>query len=327
MDKPPLRRSGQSVPILFDSFSRCARSGADLLSIESTGGKEVTDHAIMAGDIQGVFYGLGVLGVADMRFLWAEICRISEAAKAIPAGDTACGFGNTAMMLADQRFIPKVFAAVVRAMSAVRSLVAYEEGAQGPGKDCGYENIYLKAITGLPMSLEGRSAAGAHMSSIGNIAGAYADAWSNESIPNIKLLSGMAPVVSMEQLVYDCRLYNVATQRGDALRFRDMMIESDAPLDPQAYLFRPELVVNLCREVIAHTDPLKRMAAAGLTAINQLRTGYAGRAVRIPPKEIPWLDRMHDGLTSALQDGEAFMHRQKEEWREYVAFGEYGLSD
>jgi methanol--5-hydroxybenzimidazolylcobamide Co-methyltransferase len=106
-----------------------------------------------------------------------------------------------------------------------------------------------------------------------------------------------------------------------------MMIESDAPLDPQAYLFRPELVVNLCREVIAHTDPLKRMAAAGLTAINQLRTGYAGRAVRIPPKEIPWLDRMHDGLTSALQDGEAFMHRQKEEWREYVAFGEYGLSD
>ena len=35
------------------------------------------------------------------------------------AGDTACGFGNTAMVLAEQKMIPRVFAAVVRAISAV----------------------------------------------------------------------------------------------------------------------------------------------------------------------------------------------------------------
>jgi methanol--5-hydroxybenzimidazolylcobamide Co-methyltransferase len=33
-----------------------------------------------------------------------------------------------------------VLAAVVRAMSAVRSLAAFEQGALGPSKDCAYES-------------------------------------------------------------------------------------------------------------------------------------------------------------------------------------------
>jgi methanol--5-hydroxybenzimidazolylcobamide Co-methyltransferase len=43
----------------------------------------------------------------------------------------------------------------VRAVTAVRSLLAYECAAVGPGKDCGYENLILKAITGFPMAMEG----------------------------------------------------------------------------------------------------------------------------------------------------------------------------
>ena len=57
----------------------------------------------------------------------------------VPGGDTACGFANTAMQLAGGlkgHMLPHSLAAVVRAMSAVRSLVAYEAGALGPGKDC-----------------------------------------------------------------------------------------------------------------------------------------------------------------------------------------------
>jgi len=68
------------------------------------------------------------------------------------------------MVLAERKMIPRVFAAVVRAVTAVRSLVAYECGAVGPGKDCGYENPILKAITGCPMSMEGKTAACAHLS-------------------------------------------------------------------------------------------------------------------------------------------------------------------
>ena len=111
------------------------------------------------GDVQGVLFSLCVMGARDMQFLWTEIGRIASRHGVYSAGDTACGFGNTAMVLAEQRLIPRVLAAVVRAITAVRSLVAYECGAVGPGKDCGYENPILKAITGLPMAMEGKTSA------------------------------------------------------------------------------------------------------------------------------------------------------------------------
>ena len=58
-------------------------------------------------------------------------------------------------------------------MTVPRSLVAFEQGAIGPNKDCAYEGPYLKAITGFPISLEGAEAAVAHLSPIGNIARLY----------------------------------------------------------------------------------------------------------------------------------------------------------
>src|SRR5690606_9207896 len=127
-------------------------------------------------------------------------------------------------------------------VSAVRSLVAYECGAVGPGKDCGYENPILKAITGFPMAMEGKCAACAHLSPVGNIAAAVADTWSNESVQNIRLLGAMAPIVSLEQLVYDTRLFNQALADGPeaAAMLRKWLVRSDAPLDPQAYVLTPQ---------------------------------------------------------------------------------------
>ena len=150
MDRPPRMRSGQLYEAMLTTFDGCAAAGAELLSIESVGGKEVHDEALMMGDLRGVIFGLCVLGVRDMRFLWTELEQIARKHGVHCAGDTACGFGNTAMVLAEQKMIPRVFAAVVRAVSAVRTLVCYECGAVGPGKDCGYENPILKAITGYP---------------------------------------------------------------------------------------------------------------------------------------------------------------------------------
>jgi len=198
--RPPLLREGDKWERMMASFEQCALAGADLLSIESTGGKEVHDDALLNGDLPLAVFALGILACRDMAFLWDHIVAIARQRGVVPAGDTACGFGNTAMMLADTRHIPKVWAAVIRVMTVARSLVAYERGAVGPGKDCGYENVYLKAITGYPMALEGAEAACAHLSPIGNIAKATADLWSNESVQNIKLLGGMAPTVSVEQL-------------------------------------------------------------------------------------------------------------------------------
>ena len=37
----------------MSSFDLCAQAGADLLSIESTGGKELHDDALLNGDLAG----------------------------------------------------------------------------------------------------------------------------------------------------------------------------------------------------------------------------------------------------------------------------------
>ena len=129
-----------------------------------------------------------MLGVRDMQMLWKKIVDVAKAQNKIAAGDTACGFGNTAMVLAEKGFIPKVFAAFDRIATITRTLVACEQGAVGPDKDCGYEGVFLKAIAGIPISMEGKTAACAHLSPVGNIAAACADLWSNESIQNLSLI-------------------------------------------------------------------------------------------------------------------------------------------
>ena len=204
---------GRHWELVLETFEGCAKEGADFLAIESIGGKDIHDDAIVFCDLPKSLFALGILGARDMSKLWSAIVDIADKTGSFASGDTACGFANTAMVLAERGYIPKVFSAVVRVMSAVRSLVAVEEGAVGPHKDCGYEGVYVKAITGIPISMEGKSSACAHLSPLGNISAAVADLWSNESVQNIRLLGGMAPTVSMEQLSYDCRLMNEASAK------------------------------------------------------------------------------------------------------------------
>jgi methanol--5-hydroxybenzimidazolylcobamide Co-methyltransferase len=298
MERPPRMRSGQFYEAMLQTFDGCAAAGAELLSIESVGGKEVHDEALMNGDLRGVLFALCVMGVRDMRFLWAELDRIALRHGVHCAGDTACGFGNTAMVLAEQRMIPRVFAAVVRAVTAVRTLVCYECGAVGPGKDCGYENPILKAITGFPMAMEGKTSACAHFSPLGNIAAATCDTWSNESVQNIKLLGGMAPTCYLEQLIYDCRLMNQALAEGRdaALLYRKWLVNSDAGLDPQAYVLTPDSVIAIAQAIVSAPTPLEAGKAAALIAIRLLRDAQKDGRLKIHPRELPWLDRMQQAV-------------------------------
>ena len=298
MVRPPRMRSGPLFEAMLTTFDGCAAAGAELLSIESVGGKEVHDEALMMGDLRGVLFALCVLGVRDMRFLWTELSAIAQRHQVHAAGDTACGFANTAMVLAEQKMIPRVFAAVVRAISAVRSLVAYECGAVGPGKDCGYENPILKAITGFPMAMEGKTAACAHASPLGNIAAATCDTWSNESVQNIKLLGGMAPTCYVEQLIYDCRLMNqaLADGRDAALLYRKWMIGSDAHLDPQAYILSPASAIAIAQAIVNAPTPYHAGKAAALTALGLIREAHRDGALKLLPREVPWLARLQETL-------------------------------
>ncbi len=279
---------------MLETFERCANAGADFLAIESVGGKETHDEAVMFCDIQKSIFALSVLGCRDMERLWSSITDIADRTGTIASGDTACGFGNTAMVLADRKYIPKVFAATVRVATVVRSLVALEQGARGPHKDCGYEGVYIKAITGTPIATEGRTSACAHLSPVGNVAACLGDLWSNESVQNIKLLGGMAPTVAFEQLVYDCRMMNEVTRRGTstALLMRDVLADSDSALDPQAYILRPDVVLDISKQLVLETGHYNRTRRAAALALAHMRSAYEAGKLRLEERELAWIDRL-----------------------------------
>lgn len=310
--RPPTMRSGYFLDRMLQLFESSAKEGAELLSIESVGGKELHDDALVNGDLAAVIFSQCCVGVRDMRYLWTIISEIASRHGVHAAGDTACGFGNTAMVLAEQRMIPRVFAAAVRAVSAVRSLVAYECGAVGPGKDCGYENPFLKAITGYPMAMEGKTSACAHLSPLGNIAAATCDTWSNESVQNIKLLGGMAPTCYMEQLIYDCRMMNEAVNDGKEgiATYQRWTVRSDAGHDPQAYILTPTNVIRIANAIVSAKDHYRAGCAAAREAVAIMREGSEAGCLHILEREKDWLDTMEETVSELPEKEDDFIAEQ-----------------
>jgi methanol--5-hydroxybenzimidazolylcobamide Co-methyltransferase len=279
------------------------------------------------GDIPGIVLALGVLAPRDMGWLWDQISSICSAGSrtVVPGGDTACGFANTAMQLAHQKMLPEVLAATVRAMSAARSLVAFEHGAIGPSKDCAYEGPMIKSITGCPIAMEGKSATCAHFSPLGNIASAMCDLWSNESVQNVRLLSGNAPEAFAETLAYDCRLMNVATARSQALTLRDWLTESDEWLSPQAAILSPAATIRIAAAIVKTSDLYQRTIAAGQAAVSILREGESDGRLKLATKEQGWLGRIEDAL-SLLPVSEAELRAQlAEQYGPLYLTASYGI--
>jgi len=305
-ERPAKQRTSQYLEPMMELFEQGMIAGGDLLSIESTGGKEVSDDALMNCDIKTIVFALAVLGVRDMQFLWKKIVALANQHGKIAAGDSACGFANTAMVLAEKKYIPRVFAALVRVISVVRSIVAMEEGAIGPDKDCGYEGPFLKAITGIPISMEGKTAACAHLSPIGNIASACCDLWSNESVQNIKLLSGMAPTAYMEQLEYDARLMNQALIGGTVPShiLQQLLVASDVYTDPQALILSPENVIRISKELVKGDSYVANARNGAIAALDIIEEALASGKMKLSEMETCYLPILRDEL-SGIPDSES----------------------
>jgi methanol--5-hydroxybenzimidazolylcobamide Co-methyltransferase len=308
-ERPAKQRSSAYLEPMMELFERGMLAGGDLLSIESTGGKEVSDEALMMCDLKGLMFAMSVLGVRDMQFLWQKIVALSSKHGKIAAGDSACGFANTAMVLAEKKYVPKVFAALVRVISVVRSIVAMEEGAVGPDKDCGYEGPFLKAITGIPISMEGKTAACAHLSPLGNIASACADLWSNESVQNIKLLSGMAPTAYLEQLEYDARLMNEALRLGKmhCQVLQQLLVNSDVYTDPQALILSPENVIRISKELIKGDSYVANAKNGALAALDIIEEATLAGQLKLSEMETSYLPIFRDDLSSIPDSEDEFI--------------------
>jgi methanol--5-hydroxybenzimidazolylcobamide Co-methyltransferase len=163
----------------------------------------------------------------------------------------------------------------------------------------------LKVLCGCPVSMEGKSAACAHWSPVGNIASMAADLWSNESVQNVRLLSGSAPEAFLEILAYDCRLLNQATRRGQAEYLRDLLVGSDETRSPQALVLGPQATFEISQAIAEHSnDDYARTVAAGRKAVDIIRRALGRKKddpdrLRLSDSEVRWLDRIErelDGL-------------------------------
>ena len=322
--RPPKNRTSTETELMFESFERCAPY-SDILSVETTGGKEVSDQAILQCNAGAVAFALGHLASNDMAFVWSRIVEICAAHKIVPGGDAACGFANTAMQLAGKRMVPTVFAAVVRAMGAARSLVAMECGATGPDKDCAYEGPILKAITGIPISMEGKSAACAHSSPLGNVALCCCDLWSNESVPYVNLFGGYTPAVCLEQLWYDCKLMNTATKQGHAKTLRDLLCDSDIYTSAEALILAPDSVMRIARAIISEQDYGKRTVKAGYEGLNILEEALRDGRLTVLPIEMAWFAMIRDSLDEfSTQNGNHLDYYSAQFSNVFIA-SEYGF--
>jgi methanol--5-hydroxybenzimidazolylcobamide Co-methyltransferase len=147
-------------------------------------------------------------------------------------------------------------------------------------------------------------------------------------VQNIKLLGGKAPTCYVEQLIYDCRLMNqaLADGRDAALLYRKWMVNSDAFLDPQAYVLTPESAVTIAEAIVGAPTPLEAGRAAALTAVRLIREAHRDERLKLPPREVSWLDRMQKAVEAIPGRESEFITEMMAEvdTTKFVA-GDYGL--
>jgi methanol--5-hydroxybenzimidazolylcobamide Co-methyltransferase len=272
---------GDKYNTFMEAFEQCAKSGADMLAVESMGGKEIFDYAILRNDMAGVLYGIGVLGSIDMEMIWQDIASIAKKTGTVASGDTDCAQANTAMFIAGgllDKNLAHTLAIIARAISAARSLVAYEAGAIGPGKDCGYENTIVKAISGVPIAQEGKTSTCAHSDLMGNIVMQCCDLWSNESVEYHGEFGGTTVQCWGETLAYDCALMNVALNSGNEKILRDMFVASDMYRDAQGYVLAYQNAYRVGQAIAKDgNDIYLRAKNAAIECINIVEEGANGK--------------------------------------------------
>lgn len=239
---------------IIESFKECAKY-ADIVSIESMGGKEIFDHAIIRNDIEGILFGIGVLGARDMEWMWTQIVEIARANNCIPGGDTNCSEANTAMFMAGgmtSKDVPHVYAALSRAIAASRTLVAYECGATGPTKDCAYEDPIIKAMAGVPVSTEGKTSACAHADLCGNLIMAVCDLWSNEAVEYHDMFGGTTTAVFAEILGYDVSMLNTSIELGYQFQMKEILVNSDRYRDCHSLILAPDNAWQIGNAIVSN---------------------------------------------------------------------------
>ena len=326
-DMHHMRTSDYTMEIL-ETFKEVSKY-ADIVSIESMGGKEIFDHAIIRNDIAGILFGIGVLGAIDMEWMWDQIVAICKENNCIPGGDTNCSEANTAMFMAGgmtSKDVPHVIAALSRAISASRTMVAYECGATRPTKDCAYEDPIIKAMTGVPISTEGKASACAHSDLASNIIMAVCDLWSNEAVEYHDMFGATTTSVFAEILGYDCAILNTSLELGYQEQMKEILVNSDMYRDSHSLILAPDNAWEIGNAIVSNRSKSNYASArAGAIKAGQIILGDA--KMKLTALEKKALDAAMKDL-EALPDAEGdFIDQCLDKYKDVHGFNpaSYGL--
>jgi methanol--5-hydroxybenzimidazolylcobamide Co-methyltransferase len=133
--------------------------------------------------------------------------------------------------------------------------------------------------------------------------------WSNESVQNIKLLSGMAPTAYMEQLEYDARLMNQALIAGTVPShvLQQLLVASDVYTDPQALILSPENVIRISKELIKGESYVANARNGALAALDIIEEALASGKMKLSELETGYLPILRDELNSIPESESDFV--------------------
>lgn len=315
----------------IESFEVAAENGADVLSVETMGGKEVSDYAILHQDIRGWLFGIGYLGSMDMEWIWPQIVDVAKKNKIIAGGDTNCAGANTSMFMAGgylDKDIPRTFSAVTRCIASARTLVAYECGATGPDKDCGYEGPILKAISGKPSAQEGKGAQDAHADLMGNLIAQVCDLWSNESVEYHPEFGGSSVACWLGVIGYEAALMNTAKQLKQDKLLRDLYAATDSYRSPEGFCLRYDNAYKIGQAIVEEgNDIYLRSRAAGLKAAELIAESNAKGGLKLSKHEKDMLNKITTDLKALPDSASKFEEICLKEYKNVPMFNpkNYGL--
>ena len=324
---------GRSYPEkLFECAEIACENGADNLSCETVGGKEFADYAVTNGDITAFLFGVGYLGSLDMTYVWQEFADIAKKNKAVAGGDTNCSGANVSMFMAGgflDNDVQKTFSAVTRVISAARTLVAWECGAAGPDKDCGYEGPIAKAIAGKPCAQEGKNCQCAHADLQGNLMAQVCDLWSNESVEYHPEFGGTSVQCWLGSLGYEVSLMNTAIATGQDKTLRDLYMISDRARGPEGYILAYDNAYKIGQAIAENGNDLYlRAKAAGLTAAKIIQSGYDAKEIALTNKQLDVLGAIIKELEELPDETDKFVEYAAKKYDDLVpnfCMKNYGL--
>ncbi|MCL2712307.1 MAG: methanol--corrinoid methyltransferase [Methanomassiliicoccaceae archaeon] len=322
--RPKMDKERSYPERLIISAEIAAENGAHVLSCETMGGKELLDYGVQVGDITACLFGIGYLGSLDMSWVWPQFVDICKKNKVVPGGDTNCSGANTSMFMAGgylDNDVQRTFSAVTRCFAAARTLVAWEAGATGPDKDCGYEGPICKTIAGKPNAQEGKNCQCAHADLQGNLMAQICDVWSNESVEYHSEFGGSSVQCWLGSLGYEVSLMNTAIAFGKEKTLRDLYMFSDRARGPEGYVLAYDNAYKIGEAIVAEGKDLYRRAkAAGLTGAKIIRDGNKKKEIMLTAKQKDVLDNIIKTLEKLPDEESKFVDYCLKQYKDVPAF-------